>query len=110
MILRRKENPAENAIRAFCVQKVLQRQVSQILFWKSLEGGMGLQFRYEATAGFEGARHVNILPEWHQSRRLHGHSFTAKIRTFLPLGWADFPGSETGALARLLATCIAPLN
>ena len=29
---------------------------------------MGLQPRYEATAGFEAARYVNILPEWHQSR------------------------------------------
>lgn len=63
-----------------------------------------------AAAGFEAARRVTVLPEGHRSRRLHGHSFLAKVRAQLPEGWAPFPGGEVGELKRQLAACIVPLD
>lgn len=65
---------------------------------------------YVAAAGFEAARQVTILPAGHRSRRLHGHSFLAKVRAKLPSGWASFPGAEAAALRDKLAGCIAPLD
>jgi len=41
---------------------------------------------YTAAAPFEAARYVSYLPQGHRSRRLHGHSFMAKIRAALPPG------------------------
>lgn len=63
-----------------------------------------------ATHGFEAARHVDILPVGHRSRRLHGHSFQAQVRAALPAQWANFAGAETAALRERLAQCIAPLD
>lgn len=65
---------------------------------------------YTAAAPFESARQVIILPEGHRSRRLHGHSFTAKIRACLPPGWASFRGGEVDALRDALTKTLAPLN
>jgi 6-pyruvoyltetrahydropterin/6-carboxytetrahydropterin synthase len=65
---------------------------------------------HAAAAGFESARHVSILPEGHRGRRLHGHSFVAKVRVTLPTSWAPFPGGEVGALHEALTQCIAPLD
>ncbi|WP_295580818.1 6-carboxytetrahydropterin synthase [uncultured Lamprocystis sp.] len=63
-----------------------------------------------AAAPFESARRVAILPEGHRARRLHGHSFTARVRAALPQDWAPFPGGETSALAQALEACVAFLN
>jgi 6-pyruvoyltetrahydropterin/6-carboxytetrahydropterin synthase len=63
-----------------------------------------------AAVPFEAARRVAILPEGHRARRLHGHSFTARVRAELPAGWAPFPGGETGALAQALDACVASLD
>ena len=63
-----------------------------------------------AAAPFEAARQVAILPEGHRARRLHGHSFTARVRAALPEGWAPFPGGESGALADALSACTARLD
>jgi 6-pyruvoyltetrahydropterin/6-carboxytetrahydropterin synthase len=63
-----------------------------------------------AAAPFEAARRVAILPEGHRARRLHGHSFTAKVRAELPIDWSPFPGGETGALSDALASCVAALD
>ena len=63
-----------------------------------------------AAAPFEAARRVSILPEGHRSRRLHGHSFFARVRAELPPGYALFPGGETSVLQQALDRCIATLD
>ena len=65
---------------------------------------------FAASAGFEAARHVDILPVGHRSRRLHGHSFLASVRCGLPAGWAQFPGGEVDRLRTTLETRIAQLD
>ena len=40
-----------------------------------------------AACPFEAARKVEILPEGHRSRRLHGHSFVARARANMPDRW-----------------------
>ncbi len=63
-----------------------------------------------AAVPFEATRRVSILPEGHRSRRLHGHSFLARVRTELPTGWAPFSGGETDALRDHLEHCVADLD
>ncbi len=65
---------------------------------------------YAASARFEAARQVEVLPVGHRSYRLHGHSFVAKIRAALPDGWAPFPGGETDALRAALAASVERLD
>jgi 6-pyruvoyltetrahydropterin/6-carboxytetrahydropterin synthase len=65
---------------------------------------------YAAAVPFEAARHVDILPVGHRSRRLHGHSFLAKVRVSMAESSARFPGAEVGQLRRLLSDCVAPLD
>ncbi len=65
---------------------------------------------YVATTPFEAARRVDIFPEGHRSARLHGHSFTAKVRTRLPSQWASFPGAEVDELESHLRKVIQPLD
>ena len=65
---------------------------------------------HTAVAPFEAARRVSILPSGHRSRRLHGHSFLAKVRADLPPDWVPFTGAETGALSEALTTCVAALD
>lgn len=65
---------------------------------------------FTAAVGFEAAREVTLLPEGHRSRRLHGHSFLARIRVALKDGWARFPGGEVDQLRERLATAVAPLD
>lgn len=71
---------------------------------------MAEQLLYTAAAGFEAARNVDILPTGHRSRRVHGHSFVAKIRTTLPPKVGRFPGAEVGVLRQLLSNAVAPLD
>ncbi len=71
---------------------------------------MTVRTLYAASAGFEAARHVDILPEGHRSRRMHGHSFLAKLRCELPPGWAAFPGGEVERLRDELQSRIARLD
>ncbi|MBP6809854.1 MAG: 6-carboxytetrahydropterin synthase [Chromatiaceae bacterium] len=71
---------------------------------------MSAPLHYLATAPFEAARQVEILPAGHRSRRLHGHSFLARVRAALPTGWAPFPGGEGGALASALTMAVAALD
>ena len=63
-----------------------------------------------AATSFEAARSVAILPTEHRSRRLHGHSFFAKVRAELPEGWAPFVGAEAEALAAQLRRCVVALD
>lgn len=63
-----------------------------------------------AAAPFEAALRVPILPNGHRSRRLHGHSYRARVRAELPAGWAAFDGGEADTLREALAASIAPLD
>ena len=65
---------------------------------------------YTAAAPFEAARRVEILPEGHRSRRLHGHSFISRVRAELPDGWASFPGAEIDSLNECLSRCVSKLD
>lgn len=71
---------------------------------------MNLRTLIAASSGFEAARQVEALPEGHRSRRLHGHSFLAKVRCALPEGWARFPGGEVDRLRSELEARIAKLD
>jgi 6-pyruvoyltetrahydropterin/6-carboxytetrahydropterin synthase len=68
------------------------------------------QLLYTAVAGFEAARQVTLLPGSQRFRRLHGHSFLARVRTPLPDGWAGFPGGEVSKLQQWLARAVGPLD
>lgn len=65
---------------------------------------------YFATSPFEAARRVDILPEDHPARHLHGHSFLAKVRAETTQGLDNFPGSESFTLKAALEECVSPLN
>ena len=65
---------------------------------------------YTAAAPFEAACHIDLLPEGHRSRRVHGHGYIARVRTPLPAGWAAFPGGEVDGLRDCLAAAVAPLD
>ena len=60
-----------------------------------------------AGAPFEAARRVDILPDGHRARRLHGHGFLARVRAQWPLDGAPFPGAETDALTARLREAVA---
>lgn len=68
------------------------------------------QMLHVAAAPFEAARRVSILPKGHRSRRLHGHSFLAKVRAELPSGWAPFLGAETDELEQRIGECVELLD
>lgn len=63
-----------------------------------------------AAVAFEAARRVTALPAGHPSRRLHGHSFTVKVRAQIPQGWAAFPGAEVAEVRQRLLSCVEPLD
>lgn len=63
-----------------------------------------------AAARFEAARRVAILPQGHPARRLHGHSFLARVRAELPSGWAAFSGGAADALSNALQQGVAELD
>jgi 6-pyruvoyltetrahydropterin/6-carboxytetrahydropterin synthase len=63
-----------------------------------------------ATGEFESARQVDLLPEGHRCRALHGHSFKASVFAELKDGWAAFPGGEVSSLRERLEQVLAPLN
>lgn len=63
-----------------------------------------------AAASFESACRIDLLPEGHRARRLHGHSYLARVRARLPQGWCAFPGSEADDLRTRLSEALAPLD
>jgi 6-pyruvoyltetrahydropterin/6-carboxytetrahydropterin synthase len=71
---------------------------------------MNERLLHTAAAPFEAARRVAILPDGHPSRRLHGHSFRARVRAALPPHWEPFPGAATDALSDALQQGVAPLD
>lgn len=71
---------------------------------------MNEKLLYAAAAGFEAARELNCLPDWHRSRHLHGHSFRVGVRALLPENWAAFAGAQTGQLAGCLQDTLRDLD
>lgn len=65
---------------------------------------------FVASVPFEAARHVDVLPAHHRSSRLHGHSFSATLRSDLPNSFAAYPGGELEGLKAMLATQIDKLD
>jgi 6-pyruvoyltetrahydropterin/6-carboxytetrahydropterin synthase len=65
---------------------------------------------YTAAVPFESARSVSVFPEGHRARRMHGHSFIAKLRAHVPSGWASFPGAEVDDLREELVRAVSPLD
>ncbi|MBF0602522.1 MAG: 6-carboxytetrahydropterin synthase [Nitrospirae bacterium] len=65
---------------------------------------------FTSAVGFEAARRVMLFAEGHRSRRLHGHSFLAKIRTRVPEEFPLFPGAEVTQLRHLLTQAVQPLD
>ncbi|MBF0448243.1 MAG: 6-carboxytetrahydropterin synthase [Magnetococcales bacterium] len=65
---------------------------------------------YLSTVPFESALRIPCLPESHACHPLHGHSYYARIRAKLPLGWQGFIGGETVALTQALTQGVAPLD
>jgi 6-pyruvoyltetrahydropterin/6-carboxytetrahydropterin synthase len=63
-----------------------------------------------ASAGFEAARSVHVLPDGHRCRSLHGHSFQATVFAEVSRAQAPYPGGEVDALRAQLEQCIEPLN
>ncbi len=63
-----------------------------------------------ASCRIEAACHVDVLPEGHRGRRLHGHSFLVSVFAQLPEGWASFPGAEVAELTQRLERVLAPLD
>ncbi len=64
---------------------------------------------FTAAAPFEAACRVEILPAGHRSRRLHGHSFLARVRRVADAG-GTYTGAEAEALSQRLREAIAPLD
>lgn len=65
---------------------------------------------FVASTPFEAARHVDVLPEPHRLRRLHGHSFLATLRSDLPSSFAPYPGGEVESLKSVLESQIRKLD
>ena len=65
---------------------------------------------HTACAAFEAACRVGVLPEGHRARRLHGHSYIARLCAQLTDGWAEFAGAESNQLQSRLADCVSQLD
>ncbi|MDP3651670.1 MAG: 6-carboxytetrahydropterin synthase [Rhodoferax sp.] len=63
-----------------------------------------------ASAPFEAARHVDVLPENHRSRRLHGHSFLATVHCSLAKDFSPYPGGEIDVIKSRLEAQIKKLD
>ena len=63
-----------------------------------------------ASTGFEAARQVEVLPEGHRCRGLHGHGFQTTVFADLPASWPAYAGGEVETLTKRLEECVAPLN
>lgn len=65
---------------------------------------------YLASTTIEAARAVDILPDGHRSKGVHGHSFGVRLRTQLPDNCAAYLGGDVQVLEQALAQAVAPLD
>ena len=65
---------------------------------------------FTAATTFESARRIDLLPDGHRARRLHGHGFLATVRAAIAPGWAGFRGGEVDRLRERLERCVEPLD
>lgn len=65
---------------------------------------------FQGSASFEAARQVEVLPLGHRGRRLHGHSFVARLRIAPPAGYGGFAGAEVDAVRTALDSVVSPLD
>jgi 6-pyruvoyltetrahydropterin/6-carboxytetrahydropterin synthase len=65
---------------------------------------------FAAEVPFEAARGIGQLPEGHRARRVHGHSFVARLRADVAAQRAGFAGAEVDWLRQRLAGCVEPLD
>lgn len=63
-----------------------------------------------AALPFEAARKVTVLPLGHRARRLHGHSFIARVRAALPEDGNPDPGGGADALLQALHQTLDTLD
>jgi len=63
-----------------------------------------------ASGSFESARHVDILPEGHPCRNLHGHSFQATVFAELPSNWLPYAGAGVTVLRRRMEEVLSELT
>lgn len=63
-----------------------------------------------ATSAFESARRVDLLPDGHRCREIHGHSFQASVFAEPRSDWTPFPGGEVRALRERMEQVLEPLN
>jgi 6-pyruvoyltetrahydropterin/6-carboxytetrahydropterin synthase len=68
------------------------------------------EISYVATAPFEAARQVSVLPNGHRARYLHGHSFLARVRVKPEAFSTPFNGAEVDSLTQHLRHVVSPLN
>lgn len=71
---------------------------------------MSEKLYYEAIARFEAALKVDILPEGHRSRGLHGHSFIARARALPSRNPGPYPATELAELSAQMQRCSELLN
>ena len=69
-----------------------------------------LRTLHAASSRFEAARQVNILPQGHRCRNMHGHGFIATAYAAVPAHLATYPGGEVPALQRHINRCTAQLD
>jgi len=62
------------------------------------------------SAPFEAARHVDVLPQGHRARNMHGHSFIASVHCTMPESFAIYPGGEVDTIKSRLLTQVSKLD
>jgi len=63
-----------------------------------------------ARGRFESARHIDVLPEGHRSRRMHGHGFVAGVFTDMSGRKPSYRGGEVPFLQKRLDGCLEELT
>ena len=71
---------------------------------------MSMALHFVATARFEAACRIPMLPDGHPSQGLHGHSYVARVRARPSDGWCGFAGAAAETLAEVLRNSVATLD
>jgi len=69
-----------------------------------------LSVLHAASSRFESARKLEMLPDGHRCRNMHGHGFIATAYASVPTDWVSYPGGEVVALQRQVDRCAELLN